>query len=150
MKKLLDLFYARVEKTILPKQLEDWWFYSYDVSYRGIHLYLNHYKAVYLNEEKTESGFEELDQVFKLLEIPAIMLTVDEYAKLYQVEQVTVRQWIRRCKLRTVLKEGKEWRISVLTDVPGRGFEPARYRWFKELSDLPPEFEYLNLYFSFH
>ena len=74
------------------------------------------------------------------------MLSVDEYAKLYEVEQVTVRQWIRRCKLRTVEKAGKEWRISELTDVPKRGFEPAQYRWRAELTDLPVGFEFLNDY----
>jgi len=146
MEELLKAFLERVRKTVLPKQLEDWWFYSYEISYHGIILYLEHMSGAFLNEEKTESSSETIDQIFPLVVIRAKMLSVDEYAKLYDVEQVTVRQWIRRCKLRTVEKAGKEWRISELTDVPKRGFEPAQYRWRATLTDLPEGFEFINEY----
>lgn len=146
MEELLKSFRARVRKTILPNRLEDWWFYSYEISYQGIGLFLEHMGSAFINEENGQSSSETIDQIFPLIFIPAKMLSVDEYAKLYEVEQVTVRQWIRRCKLRTVEKAGKEWRISELTDVPKRGFEPAQYRWRAELTDLPVGFEFLNDY----
>lgn len=146
MEALLDQFYAIVKKTVLPNRLEDWWFYSYEISYKGIALFLEHMESAFMNEEMTEASSETMDQIFVLLFIPAKMLSVEEYSKLYEVEPVTVRQWIRRCKLRTVTKAGKEWRISELTDIPKRGFEPAQYRWRAELTDLPSGFEYLNEY----
>ena len=146
VEELLKVFYNQLEDTVLPKKLEDWWFYSYEISYRGVGLYLEHMGSATVNKEKTDSSSQDIDQVFVLVFVPAKMLTVDEYSKLYEVEQVTVRQWIRRCKLRTVEKEGKEWRISELTDIPKRGFEPAQYRWRKELFDLPEGFEFLNEY----
>ncbi len=146
MEDLLKAFQVRIRKTILPNRLEDWWFYSYEISYHGIGLFLEHMSSAFLNEETGESSSETINQIFPLVFITAKMLTVDEYAKLYEVEQVTVRQWIRRCKLRTVEKAGKEWRISELTDVPKRGFEPAQYRWRAELTDLPEGFDFLNEY----
>lgn len=147
MEELLKAFRKRIHDTILPHNLEDWWFYSYEISYHGVGLFLEHMGSAWLNEEQTESDGETIDQIFPLVFIPAKMLSVDEYAKLYEVEQVTVRQWIRRCKLRTVEKAGKEWRISELTDVPKRGFEPAQYRWRgRVLTDLPDGFEFLNDY----
>lgn len=68
-------------------------------------------------------------------------------AKLYDVEPVTVRQWIRRGKLREAEKVGKEWRISELTDVPGRArYEPATYKWISRLKGIPEEFAFLSDY----
>lgn len=146
MEKLLDSFIDRVRKTILPGNLEDWWGYSYSISYRGIVLFLNHLSGALINEDGTDVNCQYVDQSFPLASIRARMLSVDEYAKLYDLQQVTVRQWIRRGKLRTVEKVGNSWLISELTDVPKHGFEPAIYRWDDELSDLPEGFEYINGY----
>ena len=147
MEDLLKAFRKRIQDTILPHNLEDWWFYSYEISYHGVALLLEHMGSAWLNEDQTDTDGQTIDQIFPLVYIPARMLSVDEYAKLYEVEQVTVRQWIRRCKLRTVEKAGKEWRISELTDVPKRGFEPAQYRWRgRVLENLPEGFDFLNEY----
>lgn len=147
MEELINSFQKKIRKTILPERLEDWWLYSFEISYRGAHLCLEHMGSAWINEEGTDSDSQTIDQIFPLVYIPARMLSVDEYAKLYEVEQVTVRQWIRRCKLRTVEKAGKEWRISELTDLPKRGFEPAQYIWRgATLVDLPEGFDYLNDY----
>ena len=147
MEELLKCFRKRIANTILPRHLEDWWFYSYEISYHGIGLFLEHMGSAWLNEDQTDSDSQTIDQIFPLVFIPTKMLSVDEYAKLYEIEPVTVRQWIRRCKLRTVEKAGKEWRISELTDVPKRGFEPAQYRWRgRILEDLPEGFDFLNEY----
>lgn len=146
MEELLEQFEARIKKTVLPKRLEDWWRYSFEITHRGIMLTLEHIQSAFVNEEETEYSDEVVDQIFPLVFVRAKMLTVDEYAKLYEIEPVTVRQWIRRCKLRTVEKAGKEWRISVLTDVPKRGFESAQYRWWTELPNVPEGLEYVNDY----
>ena len=99
MEGLLKAFRKRISDTILPHNLEDWWFYSYEISYHGVALLLEHMGSAWLNEDMTDSDGQTIDQIFPLVFIPAKMLSVDEYAKLYEVEQVTVRQWIRRCAL---------------------------------------------------
>ena len=147
LKDLIRSFKRKLELTVLPKRLEDWWRYTYEMSHKGVRLYVEHINTVWLNEETGELDEETVDQVFPLISYDARMLTVDEYAKLYDVEPVTVRQWIRRGKLREAEKVGKEWRISELTDVPGRArYEPAKYKWIARLKDIPDEFAFLSKY----
>ncbi len=79
--------------------------------------------------------------------VPWQQEALDRIGKLYDVEPVTVRQWIRRGKLREAEKVGKEWRISELTDVPGRArYEPATYKWINRLKGIPEEFAFLSDY----
>lgn len=150
LEEMIKAFMRKVYLTVLPKNLEPWWRYSYEVSHKGICLYLEHINTIWINDENGETDEETVDQVFPLVKVDARMLTVDEYAKLYGVEQVTVRQWIRRGKLREAEKAGKEWRISELTDVPGRytAFTETTYKWIAELKDLPEGFSFLNDYDS--
>lgn len=147
LKDMIRNFKRKLELTVLPKHLEDWWRYTYELSHKGVRLYVEHINTVWLNEETGELDEETVDQVFPLISYDARMLTVDEYAKLYDVEPVTVRQWIRRGKLREAEKVGKEWRISELTDVPGRArYEPATYKWISRLKGIPEEFAFLSDY----
>lgn len=147
MKNMIQQFMRKLALTVLPKRLEPWWRYSYEFSHKGVTLYVEHINTLWMDEATGEADEETVDQVFPLISYNAKMLTVDEYAKLYDVEQVTVRQWIRRGKIRSAEKAGKEWRISELTDVPRRArYEPATYKWISELKDVPPGFEILNRY----
>ena len=87
MEELINSFQKKIRKTILPERLEDWWLYSFEISYRGAHLCLEHMGSAWINEEGTDSDSQTIDQIFPLVYIPARMLSVDEYAKLYEVEQ---------------------------------------------------------------
>ena len=148
LKDLVDNFLDKLDSTVLPHFYYEWWRYSYELSHKGVRLYLEHMNSAWLNKETGEADEETVDQVFQLIACDARMLTVDEYAKLYGVEPVTVRQWIRRGKLREAEKVGKEWRISELTDVPGRRnrYERAAYKWISQLTDIPGEFPFLSDY----
>lgn len=144
---ILKRFMRKLELTVLPHHLEDWWRYTYEISHKGIRLCVEHIDSMWIDADTGEYDEETVDQVFPLISVDAKMLTVDEYAKLYGVEQVTVRQWIRRCKLREAEKAGKEWRISELTPVPSRGrHETAAYKWISDLTDVPPEFTKIRDY----
>ena len=147
LKDQIRKFKRKLELTVLPRTLEDWWRYTYELSHKGVRLYVEHINTIWLNEDTGELDEETVDQVFPLISYDARMLTVDEYAKLYDVEPVTVRQWIRRGKIREAEKAGKEWRISELTDVPRRArYEPATYKWISRLKDVPDEFSFLSDY----
>lgn len=87
-----------------------------------------------------------LDAVYKLISINPNSFSVNEYAQFYKVEQGTVRQWIRRGKIRTAYKEGSEWKIPELTPPPSRGYEGAQYKWIKGVDNLPEEYDYLKNY----
>ncbi len=141
--KLFDGLIEKTEKTKLFDKLEDWWAYSYSISSDGGKVELQYYKWVqYDNEGEIISG--HVDQSFVVINMPCRLLTVEEYARLYRVETGTVRQWIRRGKIRTAKKFGNEWRIPELTDVPLRGYRAGTYTWSEELKDLPECYEYLR------
>lgn len=148
LEELIKAFMRKVYLTVLPRELEPWWRYSYELSHKGICLFLEHINTIWIEDVTCEPQEDTVDQVFPLVSVDAKMLTVEEYAKLYGVEQVTVRQWIRRGKIREAEKAGKEWRISELTDVPGRfnAYAEASYKWIVELKGIPAGFEYLKVY----
>ena len=92
-------------------------------------MYLNHMEHLSFEEEdgKVMRSAYSHDGVYKLVDSPIRKLTVEEYAEKFGVEPVTVRQWIRRGKIRNAIKTGNEWRISELSDLPDRGFKRAAY-----------------------
>ena len=69
-----------------------------------------------------------------------ILLTVEQFAARSKIEAGTVRQWIRRGKLRSAIKVGGEWRIPEITDPPTRGFSPVKYYNNGHFFSLPKEF----------
>lgn len=142
---LLEEFQQKIGCTILPEPLPDWWSYSYRITADGIQLALNHY-------EWSCDGNEFLcrcDEKLNLLNVSANRLTVAEFAQLYGIEVVTVRQWIRRGKIRSAIKAGKEWRIPELAEVSqNRTYEACRYNWADKLVDLPEKYAFLNQFKS--
>ena len=122
--KLCQRFLDKLQVCHLPTQTEPHWFYEYDFEDASIEL--NLCRATEL--EWKGDGLAMTSEVeFTLICVECEMLSVDEFARLYGVTPVTVRQWIRRGKLRTARKVGGEWAIPELADKPGRGFEPAWY-----------------------
>lgn len=140
--RLLEKFRFKVRCTKLPDPLNDWWSYSYEITDRGINLLMNFFKWTHDYGSSYDCSRQE---AFVLLEVPARLLTVSEYAKTYGVEAVTVRQWIRRARIRSVIKAGREWRIPELTEAPReRGYCPCEYRWSEDLTDLPEKYSFLS------
>lgn len=143
---LLKRFEFAVQCTSLPDPLNDWWSYSYEITDAGINLLMNHYS--WSHNYGGSYGCRR-DEIFVLLEISAKLLTVSEYAETYGVQPVTVRQWIRRAKLRNVVKVGREWRIPELTEKPeGRGYCSCKYSWSEDLADLPEKYGFLSAFES--
>lgn len=146
---LMDRFIKSVKDTVFFDKLEPYWSYTYEISSQGITLVLSHCSSVDFDEDHNIS-FVMCDQEFELLSTKCRMLTIDEYAGQYDIENVTVRQWIRRGKIRTAKKYGKEWRIPELTDFPARGYKYGQYKISKE-AVFPEEYAYMSdyLYASF-
>lgn len=144
---MLGKFEKLIDKTPMFTAPEDFWAYSFEIASTGITLNLEHYSELVFDEEKTIED-SAVDATFPLMCVKSSLLTVDDFAKLYNVLPVTVRQWIRRGKLRTAYKAGTEWRIPELTELPVRGYRPAKYEWTETLNDLPEEYKYLRDYYS--
>jgi len=146
---LLNKFHIELDKLTLMENLEDFWGYALDITYLGVQLNLCHYEC----SETANNEFDEpmifCDEIYTLHRVNSRLLTVEEYASRFGVDGVTVRQWIRRGKLRTAIKQGNEWRIPELTDLPFRGWRNATYYWDKELI-VDSEHEYFNEYDALH
>ena len=140
---LLERFHNKVLIQNLPEPLPDWWCYSYEITVFGIELLLNRHEWTHDYGGSYDCRrWKELT----LLQIPAKMLTTGEFAQLRGVEDVTVRQWLRRGKIRTAVKYGNEWRISALTRLfKDRGsYEDCAFYWEDTLPELPEKWSWLN------
>lgn len=124
---LLNRFYQVVQNTDVPTVKRPWFCYEYYINNYGITLELVKYEDMVFDDDMiTEST---LSVEYTLAEVKCEMLTVEDYAKTYGVSEITVRQWIRRGKLRTAKKVGRDWLIPSIADTPKRGFQPAQYSW---------------------
>ena len=74
-----------------------------------------------------------------VLKVTCEYIKVQEYAALNGVTENTVRNWIRRGKLRNVIKEGRDWMIPVLCENPERGFSEVAYVWGNCPEDIKNE-----------
>lgn len=144
---LLSRFKDEVEKLILFDKLEPYWSYDYEIEDNGITLHLSHASSVDFDEDENITSMM-IDEEYSLHKTRTKLLTVEQYAEQYEVTQGTVRQWIRRGKLRSAIKAGNEWRIPELAEVTGRGYSYGFYQWDDNLSDIPEEFSFINDYTS--
>ena len=142
---LVTRFRKKVEACTFPEKLEDWWHYEYSVEETGITLNLIHAGSVDFNDEGY-IDFVFVDTEFNLITVCAEMMTVEQYAKLNEVTTTTVRQWIRRGKIRTAVKQGGEWRNPELAEVRDRGYRYAQYEWEAFLTSFPEEYSFINDY----
>lgn len=140
---LVTRFRKKVDGCTFPEKLEDWWHYEYSVEETGITLKLIHAADVGFDDEGY-IDFVFADTEFSLITVSAEMMTVEQYAKLNDVTSTAVRQWIRRGKIRTAVKQGGEWRIPELAEVRDRGYRYAQYEWEAFLTSFPEEYSYIN------
>lgn len=122
------------------------WYYSFSINNLEAALFIKHIKTN--NIEETESNSREkvfFDESFKILSYPIQLLSVEEYARLNDIEEVTVRQWIRRGKIRAAVKRGGEWRIPKITETPKRGYTSVRYINNEHRMCIPTSFNPLGV-----
>ena len=115
----------------------DGWFYSFVITNKSAALYIQHVAEIQMDENG--NALLDVNEKFRLINYPVRLLTVEEYASVSKTEAGTVRQWIRRGKLRNAIKIGGEWRIPEITDPPTRGFTPVRYYNNGHFLPLPKE-----------
>ena len=142
---LVERFRDKIMKNTFPRKLEEWWYYEYEVHETGMVLYLNHSSKPHMDNEGNIT-FLSVDTSFELLKVSTKMLTVEQYAKANDVTTTTVRQWIRRGKLRTAVKQGGEWRIPELAEIKERGYTFVQYKWDEYLTGFPEKYEFVNNY----
>ena len=126
IKALLFDFIRQIESLEIPK-CADWWFYSYNFTRFGIELDMCHCEEIVF--ESKDIYTMTVDETLTISEIQCNMITVSEFAELHGVQSVTVRQWIRRGKLRAIKKQGRDWLIASIAEKPSRKYKPVIYEW---------------------
>ena len=140
--KLCKKFLAAVKKCKLPVLTELWWFYEYQFLGNSMELNLCH-----ADEIEVENGeISEMTSTVEhtLITVECDYLAVEQYASMIGIEPVTVRQWIRRGKLRHAKKNGRDWLIPDTEDRPQRGFTSVQYIVEKEAKIESDEFPLLS------
>lgn len=140
---LVTEFYNKIKSTNLFNELEPWWSYCCEIDETGASLHLTHVGYVGIDENGLVDLLE-IDEDFELIKVNAKLLSVEEYAQIYEVSVGTVRQWIRRGKIRSAIKTGNEWRIPELSELKGRGYSTGRYHFKEGLCGIPEEYAFVS------
>ena len=131
-RKVLLTLCTQFRKELVDRDLQPlnnkWFFYDYDIKNDSIELSLYKCNKIEFDNDNEISSMETQLE-YTIAEVKCDYLSVEEYAKQYDVTDTTVRQWIRRGKLRTAKKKGRDWIIPALADKPKRGFESVTYFW---------------------
>lgn len=123
--KLCEKFIASVKKCKLPVLTELWWFYEYQFLGNSMVLSLCQADEIEVKNDEISSMTSTVEH--SLIKVECDYLTVEQYASMLGIEPVTVRQWIRRGKLRHAKKNGRDWLIPNTEDKPQRGFTSVQY-----------------------
>lgn len=97
--------------------------------------YSMHKKLGIFEDGTSNYGSSIIPYRTKLYTVKYPMLSCASFARIHNVDQATVRQWIRRSKLRTVCKAGRDWLIPATTALPPKGFTPGKYT----IDNRPPD-----------
>lgn len=140
--KLCKKFLAAVKKCKLPVLTELWWFYEYQFLRNSMELNLCHADEIEVENGEISGMTSTVEHT--LITVDCDYLTVEQYASMIGIEPVTVRQWIRRGKLRHAKKNGRDWLIPDTEDRPQRGFTSVQYIVEKEAIIESDEFPLLS------
>ena len=147
MNNLLIDFIAKVAVNPIMTITDPWWGYSIEMENNKIELFLYRIDMIAFTKKKDNKiTCKWIDKRgnYSICKSSCKKLTVEEYADKYGVKPVTVRQWIRRGKLRSAEKIGSEWKIPELSDIPKRGYLPGHYQLNENCAEeLPEEYQYL-------
>lgn len=147
MENILNDFIAKVEVNPIMTITDPWWGYSIEMENNKMELFLcriDRISFTIAEDNKITCKWINKRGNYSVCKSSCKKLTVEEYADKYGVKPVTVRQWIRRGKLRSAEKIGSEWKIPELSDIPKRGYLPGHYYLNENCTEeLPKEYQYL-------
>ena len=131
-----------IEKDI-PSLTKHWMYYDYSITNDSIVLSLLKCGDVEFDENDEISSMTSTEE-YTIAEVICDYVTVEQFAKQCEVTATTVRQWIRRGKLRAAKKAGRDWLIPALADKPTRGFNDVTYLWKLLPQDIIDTFPLLS------
>ena len=139
---LLSKFLHLIEEMDFPTVTDDNWFYEYLINNEGVKLLLTKCDDIEIDENDNASM--DLSGSIAVAEVIGEYLNVEKYAREYGVKDTTVRQWIRRGKIRSAKKLGRDWIIPILADKPRRGYESVTYTWDNLSAEILCKYPFLK------
>lgn len=130
---ICDKFLKKLETCKLPTLTELYWFYNFNFTVTGIELNLCNASEFEVDEDGLSTMTFSIEHT--LLKVEYDYVSVDKFAEIHRVTPVAVRQWIRRGKLRSAKKVGRDWLIPSSEDKPMRGYRDVEY-YLEEPLDL--------------
>ena len=143
---------ARVIENGLPSISEADMHYSIVINREDISVCLNHYYFDDVLDRMLSATFPDS----KTTRLPVLntapiytvkfrLLSCAEFARRCGVSSATIRQWIRRGKLRAAVRVGRDWMFPVTTQPPENGFSPAEYKIVKSIPrDICAKFPFFS------
>lgn len=89
---------------------------------------------------------DKTDERYLLYGAKAKLMAAEQYARMNDLEHVAVVTRIRRGKIRSAVKVGKQWRIPELAAPIERGYQSAAYSWYGKLSGMPVAYRVIEDY----
>jgi hypothetical protein len=122
---LCEKFVSAVMKSKLPVLSELWWYYDYQFFGSSMELDLCHANEIEVRDDEIGSVISTIERT--LITVECDYLNVEQYAALHGVKPATVRQWIKRGRLRRAKKDGRDWVIPNTEDRPSRDYGIVQY-----------------------
>lgn len=138
----LARFRKSVEGRIVFTLSVDDWRYAIVVRGSGIYLLLEHVLPKELGVRKEE----KTDEQYEMISCKAKLLNVETYSEMHNISHVAAVTRIRRGKIRSAVKVGKQWRIPALAEPVERGYRSAVYGWHNRLSGVPDLYKIVEDY----
>lgn len=128
-------FRGKIEITPLADLEKPFCAYEVDIVDTEIELYINEYSEIaFDNNGEMEKSRSSITPGIIVTTAPYI--PINKFADMQGVKAGTVRQWIRRGKIRNVKKIGSEWLIASTEGKPDRGFNDGTYYCIDEDGDM--------------
>mgnify|MGYP001003886288 CR=1 FL=1 len=132
---LISTFCDKIEKTPLANLNTPFCAYEVDIVDTEVKLNISEYYEITFDDDG-EMNEASSTVTPDIIVATAPYIPIHQFADMQGVKIGTVRQWIRRGKIRNVKKVGSEWLIASTEGKPCRGFNGGTYYCVDEDGDI--------------
>ena len=118
--------------------------FAYELNITIYSIALKMIEVIDIHEYKDIKGIAyDVGDEYTLIELPFKLLSIEEYANENNTNIKTVSQWIRRGKIKSAKKIGREWYIPEIAEIT-KPEEKCEYVWNKDKTQFDDEYTNLS------
>lgn len=142
---LCEKFYEKIEKCVLPVLTQFYWHYSYIDSGYGMELSISDGEALTLSDDgEYISDFTDTN-IQRILFVETDYVTPEEFARIQEVSVATVKQWLKKGRLRHAKYIDGSWLIPATSEKPDNRYLPFFYTFDLENPVYIEEFPIISV-----